>query len=145
MPTWLSPLVLGEVVTAFVFGGMVFFAAAVAPMVFTKLAGEDAARFIRAMFPVYYLIMGLAAAAGALLVVWSRLLDGILLLAVAVGFAVARQVLMPRINRLRDAELAGDAEAGPGFARLHKASVWLNAAQLAVVAIVIVRLATAGA
>lgn len=141
----LSPVVLGEVLVAFLFGGMVFFAAAVAPMVFTKLPGDHAARFIRAMFPVYYLIMALAAAGGALLLAWQRPLDGILLLAAAAGFALARQVLMPRINRLRDAELAGDAGAGVRFARLHRASVWLNTAQLALVAVVLVRLAAAGA
>jgi hypothetical protein len=144
MPSWLSPLVAGEVLTALVFGGMIFFAAAVAPMVFARLPGEHAASFIRAMFPVYYLVMGVAAGAGALLVVWARPLDGLLLLSAAAGFAFARQGLMPRINRLRDAELAGNAEAGRGFARLHRASVWLNGAQLALVALVLVRLATAG-
>ena len=145
MPPWLSPVVLAEVVTALVFGGMVFFAAAVAPTVFSKLPGEQAARFIRAMFPVYYMVMGIAAGAGALMVIWTRPLDGFLLLAAALGFALAHQVLMPRINRLRDAELEGEAEAGRHFARLHRASVWLNGTQLVLVTLVLVRLAAAGA
>lgn len=144
MPAWLSPVVVAELLTAFVFGGMLFFAAAVAPLVFTRLPAEHAARFIRALFPVYYLAMGLAAVAAALLLLWPRPLDGTLLLATALGFGVARQVLMPRANRLRDAELAGDAEAGRGFTRIHKASVWLNGGQLIVVTVVLVRLAAAG-
>ncbi|MDX1541480.1 MAG: DUF4149 domain-containing protein [Geminicoccaceae bacterium] len=145
MPAWLSPVVVAELLTAFVFGGMVFFAAAVAPMVFKRLPAEHAARFIRALFPVYYLVMAVAALAGALLLLGARPLDGLLLLATGLGFVAARQVLMPRANRLRDAELAGDAAAGRGFARVHQASVWLNGAQLIVVALVLVRLAAAGA
>ena len=33
---------------------------------------------------------------------------------------------MPRINQLRDAELAGDAAAGARFAKLHRVSVIIN-------------------
>lgn len=44
MPAWLSPLVAAEVVTAFAFGGMVFFAGVVAPMVFSRLPADQAAR-----------------------------------------------------------------------------------------------------
>ena len=48
-------------------GGMLFFTAVFAPLVFLRLAPEVAGRFIRAVFPVYYLAMavtsGVAAAA----------------------------------------------------------------------------------
>jgi hypothetical protein len=46
---------------------------------------------------------------------------------------------MPRINRDRDRSLAGDAAAGARFARLHRLSVWINAAQIVVVAVVLAR------
>ena len=48
---------------------------------------------------------------------------------------------MPRINALRDAELAGDAAAGTRFARLHRASVSVNMVQLAAVLFALVRVA----
>jgi hypothetical protein len=144
MPPWLSPVVLSEVLTAFVFGGMLFFAGAVAPMVFSKLPAAQAGRFIRQLFPVYYLVMAVGAGLAALAAAWTRPLDGTLLLVVTVGFVLAWRVLMPRINRLRDAEIGGERAARSGFARLHRVSVVLNAAQLLLVAVVLVRLAAAG-
>jgi len=45
------------------------------------------------------------------------------------GFVLARQVLMPMINRARDAEVAGDAGAGSRFQRLHRLSVAFNGVQ----------------
>ena len=48
---------------------------------------------------------------------------------------------MPRINALRDAELAGDAAAGTRFARLHRASVSVNMVQLGAVLFALVRVA----
>jgi hypothetical protein len=54
---------------------------------------------------------------------------------VLAGFLVARQVLMPLINRARDAEMAGGSDAGRRFRRLHLVSVVINAFQwLAVLA-----------
>ena len=45
------------------------------------------------------------------------------------GFVLARQVLMPRINRARDGEVAGDPGAGLRFQRLHRLSVVINGLQ----------------
>jgi hypothetical protein len=38
--------------------------------------------------------------------------------------------LVPQINQLRDAELAGDAAAGARFTTLHRVSVIINMFQL---------------
>ena len=38
--------------------------------------------------------------------------------------------MVPRINQLRDAELAGDTAAGARFATLHRVSVIINMVQL---------------
>ena len=57
---------------------------------------------------------------------------------VLAGFGIARQVLMPLINRARDAELAGRYAAARRFRRLHLVSVVINAFQwLAVLAALI--------
>jgi hypothetical protein len=116
---------------ALLVGGMVFFAAVTAPLVFTRLPPDQAGRFIRAVFPFYYLYVLVAAAIAALAL--APLAAGpAAALAVVAGTTVwLRQGLMPRINRLSDAAQAGDAAAGQGFARAHRLSVIVNFAQLA--------------
>lgn len=97
----------GLVAAACLLGGMVFFAAILAPLVFTKLDGATAARFIRATFPRYYLYVAVAAALGGAGLVWADRPAGLALLAVAAVTVWLRQGLMPAINRMRDAGLAG--------------------------------------
>ncbi len=112
-------------------GGMLFFAGGVAPQVFRALPAAEGGRFLRRLFPVYYLVFGAATALAALVAgaggLWR---EAALLALVAGGFAVARQGLMPRINALRDRALAGEAEAHGAFEALHRTSVWLNGFQL---------------
>ena len=88
-------------------GGMVFFAFVYAPLIFWKLEASAAGQFIRQVFPVYYLALGVSSAIAAAA-----------LALVCAGFWVVRQSLVPIINRTRDASLAGDARAGRQFKRL---------------------------
>lgn len=124
---------------AVLFGGMVFFAAILAPLVFTRLPAEQAGAFIRAVFPVYYLFVLINAALAALALTFNLPLDAALMAAVAGLTLWLRQGLMPRINRLSDAAKAGDASAKPGFDASHRLSVILNMAQMLVVAAVLAR------
>ena len=118
---------------ALTFGGMTFFSGVMAPLVFTKLPIETAGTFIRALFPWYYLSMGLATLIALVALVfgtsgiasWEAGLTALVLL----GFVYARQSLMPMINNARDAELAGDNAAGARFTRLHRLSVLINGLQ----------------
>ena len=48
---------------------------------------------------------------------------------------------MPRINALSDAAQAGDAAAGTRFARAHRLSVVVNAAQILTAGAVLARFA----
>ena len=117
---------LGTVSAALAFGGMVFFSAVVVPITFTKLDEANAAKFIRGIFPWFYLFVIVTAGVGALalltLLPWAALGLGI----AAFGAAISRQGLMPRINGARDQANDGDAEAGLRFERLHKLSVHIN-------------------
>jgi len=139
--TALANLVAG-LALALTFGGMTFFSAVMAPLVFAKLPLQTAGPFIRQVFPWYYASMGVAMliAFGALLLgtggsaTWEVAVATLVL----AGFAFARQVLMPRINRARDAEMVGEFGAGRRFRRLHLVSVVINAFQwLAVLAALI--------
>ena len=124
---------------ALLLGGMVFFAAVVAPLVFTRLPPEWAGRFIRQLFPRYYLWLIGTAGLAALALAPSRPADALAMALIAALTVWLRQGLMPRINQLSDAAQAGDAAAKPRFDRAHRLSVLLNMAQLVAVAVVLLR------
>ncbi len=122
---------------ALLLGGMGFFAAVVAPLVFTRLPPPVAGPFIRQVFPVYYLwVGGLSAAAAVALLPLSVPAAAILAGSAAMSWWL-RQVLMPRINALSDASQRGDAQAGRAFHRMHRLSVIANALQLVAAAAVL--------
>ena len=132
---------LGLIAVATLFGAMAFFSFVMAPLIFVKLDPAAAGRFVRGIFPWYYLVVGLLAvlALGALAMV--RPLEAGIMALVALGAVLSRQVLMPRINRHRDAMLAGDAGAERPFDRLHRLSVLINAGQLLLAVSVMARMA----
>jgi uncharacterized membrane protein len=123
--------------TALLLGGMVFFAALVAPVVFRVLPAEPGGVFIRALFPRYYVwVAGAAAAAAVAFFPLSPVAAGIM--AAVAGLAVwLRQVLMPRINAASDRVKAGDASAKPAFDRGHRLSVIANVLQMGAAAAVL--------
>jgi cytochrome b len=133
--------VLASYLVALALGGMAFFSFVTAPVAFARLPKEHAGTYIRAMFRIYYPLMGVLTALGALMA-W-RFWPSLILTVVAGLFFWLYWDLMPRVNRLRDAELAGDAAAGHEFERLHRESVIVNFAQLVALVIVFWGMATA--
>ena len=115
-------------------GAMLFFPSVVAPVVFTSLPEAQAGAFLRSMFPRYYALMiALSLIAALLFLVFSdesAYQAAIVCLFVGVSTLWVRQWLLPRINMARDAQLAGDTEAGRRFDRDHKLSVGINLLQL---------------
>ena len=128
--------------TAALFGGMLFFSFVMAPLIFMKLPSDTAGQFIRQVFPIYYLVMACTAGTAALLLTLGTYSSSSLYAAVmgviTIGFLIARQVLMPRINAYRDQELAGNQAAGRAFTRLHRLSVGINLIQLIAASIVLI-------
>jgi len=123
--------------TALLFGGMVFFAACIAPLVFARLPPEHAGRFIRQVFPVYYLYVLGSAAAASVALLPLRLPDAAVLAAVALITLWLRQVLMPRLNALSDAAQRGDTAAKRAFGVGHRVSVGVNLLQMLAAAAVL--------
>jgi hypothetical protein len=119
---------------ALTFGGMTFFSVVMAPLVFTKLPFDTAGAFIRQVFPWYYLTMGITTLVALIALLFGASGSGMWEIAltalVLAGFAYARQILMPMINQARDAEVAGNRDAGRRFKRLHQTSVIINGLQL---------------
>ncbi len=128
MPTILH--VLGLVAVATLFGSMAFFSCVVAPLIFIKLEAATAGRFVRSIFPWYYLVIAALSVAAAGFLAVGRPLEASVMGLIALGAVLSRQVLMPRINHHRDRMVDGDPTAERRFVRLHRVSVWINGAQL---------------
>lgn len=115
-------------------GGMLFFGAVMAPLVFLHLPLDVAGPFIRTAFPWYYEFCAGSAAVVAL---------GFLLrrewLTVVVPVAIAGvswwlwQDQLPALDALR---AANDTA---GFAKGHQLAMWLNEGELAAAAMLLVR------
>ncbi|WP_237213490.1 DUF4149 domain-containing protein [Falsiroseomonas oryziterrae] len=122
---------------AFLLGGMVFFAALIAPLVFRVLPADHGGRFIRTLFPRYYLwVLGMAGGAAVALLPLSSIDAGIMFVVAGLAWWL-RQVLMPRINALSDKAKAGDAAAQREFDRAHRLSVAANLLQMGAAAAVL--------
>jgi membrane associated rhomboid family serine protease len=119
-------------------GAMLFFPSVVAPVVFTSLPDAQAGAFLRSMFPRYYSFMIALSLIATLLFLVANdeaaYRAAVVCLFVGVSTLWVRQWLLPRINAARDAQLAGDTEAGRRFDRDHKLSVGINLLQLALLA-----------
>jgi hypothetical protein len=132
---------IGLIATAAVVGAILLFASVVAPTTFAALDAASGQRFLRRVFPRYYLYLIVASGIASACVIAFHPRLGALLAAIAVSTLVVRQVVMPRINASRDADLAGDAAAGARFRLLHRAAVAVNVLQLLVACLVLYRLA----
>jgi hypothetical protein len=121
-------------------GGIVFFTFVVAPMIFGVLGAESGGRFVRALFPRYYLwnaILGSIAlpafVAGPLCFPEYRGLSvgvqaGVLLVWI-LSMLYAGNSLVPQINEARDGGPATHAR----FEGLHRRSVVLNGVAMVIV------------
>jgi len=131
---------LAVLATAAAFGGMLFFAGVVAPLVFAKLPAPTAGAFLRQLFPVYYIVMAGCSALAALCATPVSAADALVLTAVSAGFLYARVGLLPRIDQARQRAGGGDPQPAARFRRLHRAGTALNALQLVAVASALIRL-----
>ena len=128
MNTLALPLI--NVAAAIWVGAIVFQSFFVAPVLFRQVAGADASRVLRALFPrFYYLGLGCGAAmlAGLIAAGLAGRADGSAgwLLPATLAMLLAEIVslwLVPRINAARDAGEAGAAR----FRTLHALSVALT-------------------
>lgn len=120
-------------------GSILFFSFGVAPIIFNVLGAEAGAKFVRALFPRYYLwgaVSGAVALPSAVAVPlafpelrgpWVGV-QALAILAATLVMLYAGNVLTPAINAARD-----EGEAGrERFARLHRRSVRLNGLVLVV-------------
>jgi Domain of unknown function (DUF4149) len=116
-------------------GGMLFFGAIMAPLVFTQLPPDVAGPFIRAAFPRYYAFVTVSSVvAGFGLLLRGQSISAIALFLVALVTLWLWFWLIPHLNALRE---AGNTA---GFGRGHRLSVWVNGLELVTGIVVLVRL-----
>lgn len=90
--------------TALMFGGTVLYAFGFAAFVFTALPAKTAGPLIRRAFPHFYLFVLGTSAAAAFSVTYDPM-SGAILAAIAATTVIARQVLMPAVNRATAPEI----------------------------------------
>lgn len=124
--------------TAILLGAMLFFSFIVTPVAFKALEGDNISKYLRALFPLYYLVIIICGAVGALTLALNAHPLPASLLAVVAGFALLmRQLVLPRLDALRAGRNAGEAVATRQFKRLHGLSMVVNLLQIVAVGIVL--------
>jgi Domain of unknown function (DUF4149) len=129
-------------------GSVLFFSFGVAPIIFTVLGAESGGRFVRALFPRYYLWGAICGAVALPAYVAVPLCYpefrgpkvGVQALAIIVAILIelyAGHTLTPAINRARD----GGASEAELFERLHRRAVGLNALVLVIGMVLLVAFA----
>ncbi|MEO0343357.1 MAG: DUF4149 domain-containing protein [Pseudomonadota bacterium] len=120
--------------TSTVFGGMVLFSFGFAAFIFAYLEPRVAGSLIRSAFHWYYTFVLVGSAIAAFMLIFVDTFSAQLLLLTALFGILSQFILMPRINMARDTE---GKEAL--FSRLHRTSVLINFAQLALLVWALIR------
>ena len=112
--------------TAIILGAMIFFSFVVAPTTFKLLDEKNSRKFIRGIFPFYYLLnLILSFVAGVLFFLKQNLsIDFLLMTSICILFAISNFILMPMINKFRD------SNEDKKFKISHFISVIINFIQL---------------
>ena len=136
-------MIISEIYSGIIAGGMLFFAFFTAPLVFTQLSPKDAGIFIRAVFPWYYITFAfLFITLSLLLLVTSDVSLAVISFSSGIAFIIVRQYLMPLINLQSDLSAKGDYKAKVNFKRLHRLSVVINTIQIIAIMYIFYRLAS---
>ena len=73
------------IINSIILGTMIFFSFVMAPLIFTKLEGEVAGKFIRIVFPWYYLFLGILSLFSLIAMVFANRMDAIFMILFFLG------------------------------------------------------------
>jgi hypothetical protein len=107
-------------------GAMLFFSFVIAPVIFKVLDANNASKFVRKIFPHYYLFNLVILSFAVLLLFYISFinLDFYITLFIAILFAFSLFILMPLINKLKD------DKKEQKFKYSHTFSVFINFIQI---------------
>ena len=125
---------VGLYLTSVILGTMVFFSFVVAPVIFTTLNEENARKFIRKIFPYYYLFNLTISILTILSFVFIKKfsIDFYLISLIAILFVISNFVLMPLINKYRD------TNQDKKFKYSHFISVVINFVQMILLVLILI-------
>ena len=111
-----------KIIPPLVLGSMLFFSIAVAPKIFKVLSNEEAGKFVRSIFPTYYMYNGIQYLILTFFMFYTEQTGNILYLSCLIlsFFILSNYVLMPQINKSRD------TDNQKKFKFLHFLSVFIN-------------------
>ena len=120
--------------TSVILGVMVFFSFVVAPVTFTTLNEENARKFIRKIFPYYYLFNLTISILTILffIVIKTFSIEFYLISLIAILFVISNFVLMPLINKFRD------TNQDKKFKYSHFISVVINFVQMILLVLILI-------
>ena len=120
--------------TSVILGTMVFFSFVVAPVTFTTLNEENARKFIRKIFPYYYLFNLTISILTILtfIIIQKFSIEFYLISLIAILFVISNFVLMPLINKYRD------TNENKKFKYSHFVSVLINFIQMIILVILLI-------
>jgi len=120
--------------TSVILGTMVFFSFVVAPITFTTLNEKNARKFIRKIFPYYYLFNLTISILTILSFVFIKKfsIDFYLISLIAILFVISNFVLMPLINKYRD------TNQDKKFKYSHFISVVINFVQMILLVLILI-------
>ena len=120
--------------TATLFGGMIFFSFGFAPVLFKQLPMAQVRPLLRGTFPYYYLIVIFLSAFSAL-ITWNVSSNAAVLVGIiCLSTIYARQILMHQINA------ATDSDNQRLFKRLHGLSVMVQLVQIVLAGLAVILL-----
>tara|TARA_B100001063_G_scaffold205911_1_gene201051 strand:+ start:96 stop:485 length:390 start_codon:yes stop_codon:yes gene_type:complete len=125
---------VGFYLTSVILGVMVFFSFVVAPVTFTTLNEENARKFIRKIFPYYYLFNLIISILTILsfIIIQKFSIEFYLISLIAILFVISNFVLMPLINKYRD------TNEDKKFKFSHFVSVLINFIQMIILVILLI-------
>ena len=125
---------VGFYLTSVILGTMVFFSFVIAPVTFTTLNEENARKFIRKIFPYYYLFNLTISILTILsfIIIKKFSIDFYLISLIAILFIISNFVLMPLINKYRD------TNQDKKFKYSHFISVVINFVQMIILVILLI-------
>ena len=120
--------------TSIILGIMVFFSFVVAPVTFTTLNEENARKFIRKIFPYYYLFNLIISVLIILsfIIIKKFSIEFYLISFVGILFVISSFVLMPLINKFRD------TNQDKKFKYSHFISVAINFVQMILLVLILI-------
>ena len=120
--------------TSIILGIMLFFSFIVAPVTFTTLDEKNARKFIRKIFPYYYIVNFVISFSVLILFIYMKIfsLNFYLMLVITLLFALSNFLLMPLINKFRD----NNQEKKFKFS--HLISVLINFLQMVILVIILI-------